>query len=186
MSSRRHFLKTTLKSSLLIGGASLIDPGLLLADPYRPVRHRALGGDPIRVRGRVTSGGAGLGGVRISDGLDVVMSRPDGSYELHSTDRRPFVFASIPAGHEIPRLETGVASFFHAIRDRGRGRMTADFDFAPTGDDTKHAFLALGDTQTQTSWEMDRLHAESVPDMIDTLNQLGDTPAFGLACGDIM
>lgn len=180
--SRRSFLK----SSLVIGGASLIDPGLLLADPYHPVRHRALDGTPIRVRGRVASAGKGLPGVRVSDGLDVAITDSDGAYELITTNRRPFVFMSTPAGHEIPRGETGVASFFRAVRDQGRGRMTADFDLMPAGDDTRHAFLALGDTQTQTQWEMDRLHAESVPDIIDTLGDLGDTPVFGLACGDIM
>jgi hypothetical protein len=124
--------------------------------------------------------------VAVSDGYDVVVTGQRGAYELISSERQLFVFASVPAGHQIPRQETGTASFFKRIVPDSRGRMSADFDFAPIpGGDDKHAFLALGDTQTQTTFETERLHAESVPDMIETLTILA-VPTFGIACGDIM
>lgn len=131
--------------------------------------------------------GKGIPGVVVSDGLDVTRTGRDGLYTLDTTDRQRFVFMSTPSGYQIPRRDTGVASFYAPVVDSGRGRMAADFAVEPIegGDDT-HAFLALGDTQTQTPYEMGRLHDESVPDMLATISDLGDQPVFGLACGDIM
>jgi hypothetical protein len=52
--------------------------------------------------------------------------------------------------------------------------------------DDKHAFLLLADPQTQNRFEVGRLHRETVPDLRATVTSLGDTPAFGISCGDIM
>jgi hypothetical protein len=181
--TRRDFLRL----SLAAGAAGLIHPTLVLGDPYRPVVHRLRRGAPIQIRGRVAAGRRGLAGVAISDGYDVVRTGADGSYELSSSDRQGFVFVSMPPGFEIPVGDTGVASFFHPVAADARGQMSADFNLQPIeGGDSNHAFLALGDTQTQTPYEMGRLHDESIPDIIETLRGLGDTPVFGLACGDIM
>ena len=182
MFSRRNFLK----HAVLIGGASFLDPGALFVDPHRPVLHRPVSGAPVRVRGRITSGRRGIAGVAVSDGFEVTVTDRRGNYELISSDRQHHVFASMPAGYEIPRQEAGTASFFHPIRADRKGEMQANFAFSPIeGGDNQHAFLALGDTQTQTAYEMERLHAESVPDMMETAARLA-VPAFGLACGDIM
>lgn len=186
-SSRRRFLQSSLKFSLAAGVVGLAQPGLILADPYRPLPHRLRFGAPVRVRGRVASGRRGIAGVVVSDGYNTAVTGSNGSYELISTDRRPFVFVSMPSGYEVPARDTGVASFYHPLIPSSKGEARADFDLQPIeGGDTNHAFVALGDTQTQTLYETGRLHDESVPDIIATLGTLGDTPVFGIACGDIM
>jgi C terminal of Calcineurin-like phosphoesterase/Calcineurin-like phosphoesterase len=54
------------------------------------------------------------------------------------------------------------------------------------GDETDHTLLLLPDVQTELDWEMERFHAESVPDLLDTIRAQGDLPVFGVSCGDIM
>ncbi|MBO6575988.1 MAG: calcineurin-like phosphoesterase C-terminal domain-containing protein [Rhodothermales bacterium] len=181
MPSRRTFLR----SALVAAPGLWLAPELVLADPYRPALHRRLGGAPVRIRGTVSAGGSGLAGVAVSDGFDVTVTTADGSYELISSDRQRFVFVSTPAGFRIPTTGMGTAAHYLPIRPDDSGDMTANFSLEPGHDDTEHSFLALGDTQTQTAFEMQRLHAESVPDMQRVTARLSNA-AFGIAVGDIM
>lgn len=182
MSSRRRFIRT----SLTAGAGLWLAPETILADPYRAATSLPGFGTPIRIRGRVRGDGLPLSGVAVSDGYDVTVTDPDGAFELLSSDRQRFVFATVPSGHTIPVGNHGIASFYHPIRASGDGEMRADFAFESTNSDSEHAFLAVGDTQTQTDFEMDRFHGESVPDMGMTASLLAGRAAFGIAVGDIM
>lgn len=181
--NRRAFLRRASVATV----AALVTPTALAADPYRPVRTYGLASRPVRIRGRVRVGGRGRGGVAVSDGRTVVVSGADGSYELVSDGYRPYVFASVPTGAAMPTTGTGTALFHHPIPGNGPDRMSADFTFDTLDQpDDRHAFLALGDTQTQNLFETGRMHDESVPDMIGTVAGLGSVPLFGIAVGDIM
>jgi hypothetical protein len=181
--NRRAFLRRASVAT----AAALLTPTGLASDPYRPVHGFRPAARPVRIRGRVTVDGGGRRGVAVSDGRTVAASGRDGSYELVSDGYRPFVFASVPAGATIPTSSVGTARFFHPIPPDGSDRMQADFAFRSLGlSDERHAFLALGDTQTQNLFETGRLHAESVPDMQRTIAGLGGYPLFGIAVGDIM
>ena len=109
--TRRSFLKTG-----AAGAATLLLPEWLLAEEaflergIRPVRTRAA--RSVRIRGAVRMGSSGVGGVSVSDGLKVVRSAPDGSFELVSTDDRDFLRMSVPAGARIPQSPTGTARFY--------------------------------------------------------------------------
>lgn len=176
---RRDFL---LRSGLSLGALAL--PDLLHADPYAPLPRLDAGAAPRRIRGRVTGDGRPLRDVRVSDGLSVVRTAADGSYTLVTDGRRPFVFVSTPSGWQPARNAVGTARFYAPIGDAAEQR--ADFALVPRPADAKHAVLVLADPQTQTREETDMLHADTVPDVISTVKQLGDTPVVGLACGDIM
>ncbi len=179
--SRRRFLKST-----ALAGAALFLPAPLRADPYCPWPV-VPPGPPVRIRGRVAARGRGLAGVAVTDGRTVVATEADGSFTLVADGNRPFVYCSIPAGYRIPQNPTGTARFYMPLRADARGEMTAHFDLEPLdGPDDRHAFLVLADPQTQDAYEMDRLHAETVPDVRATVAALGDVPCFGVACGDIM
>ena len=181
---RRTFLRVG-------AGAALLAPRMLraeqtLADPYAPNPGLGPVPAPVRVRGRVTSGGRGLGGVRVSDGLSVVRTDPDGGYELVTEASREFVHVCLPAGHRVPVSDTGTASFYQPLPARG-GEMDANWSLEPLqAPDERHALLLLADPQTQDAREMGLFHAETVPDVIDTVRGLGDLECFGVACGDIM
>lgn len=180
--SRRALLR-----DLTLGGVSLATLGLA----PRPADARAAPPaprGPVRVRGRVTDArsGRGLRGVALSDGVSVVATAEDGSYELVSDGRRAHVAVSLPAGYELPAAG-GLARAYAPIAPDARGEAAASFALAPLDrPDATHRFLLLADPQTQDAREMARLHAETVPDVVATLRAAGDAPVFGVACGDIM
>ncbi|MEZ4701114.1 MAG: calcineurin-like phosphoesterase family protein [Rhodothermales bacterium] len=177
--SRRQFLRHA-----AFAGAGLALPLRILADPYAPIFH-APAGKPVRVRGRVRAGRANLAGVSVTDGVSVVRTGADGRYELTTTDAQPFVHIGLPDGYQIPQNAPGTARFYQPIAPNARGEMDASFDLEATDAGSRHRFVVLADTQTQTPYEMGLLHDQTVPDVISTVQELGSV-AFGVACGDIM
>lgn len=179
--SRRGFIKAG-----ALGASALILPTSILAEPFRPRIRRALA-DPVRVRGRVQSGGRGVGGVAISDGWDVVLTDSEGRYALISTADRDFVRMTVPSGFRIPQNATGTAHFYRPLAPNGSGEMEAVFDLEPLeGSDGNHAAFLLADIQTQTAEEMTFFNEQTVPDVRATLQTLGNPVAIGMANGDIM
>ena len=179
--TRRSFLELAAAST-----AGLVLPGLL-RDPYRPARPARRIGPPVLVQGRVTVSGQGLGRVAVSDGLTVVETATDGSYELVTTVDRDFVMLSVPAGHAIPRNPKGTARFYRPVRATAAGTMEASFELErlPDGDE-RHAVLLLADVQTQDAEEMRWFHEQTVPDVRDTVADMGERPVIGISGGDIM
>lgn len=142
---------------------------------------------PLRIRGRVHTGGRGLAGVSVSDGLSVAVSDTDGYYQLISDRRRPFVHLSLPSGFRIPLNPTGTARFYKAIEPGDSDEMLAEFRLLPLErSDEDHDFYLLADPQTQTLEEIRRFQNETVPDLKATSQSAGGLHRFGIACGDIM
>jgi hypothetical protein len=178
---RRAFLRT-----LGLSAAALATPTRLIAEANAPPtpRRRAW---PVRIRGQVRARGAGIGGVAVSDGLDVVGTARDGTFELVSTADRPFLQISVPAGHAIPLNPTGTARFYQPIRPDSDDEMEAVFELERLSrSDERHTLLLLADPQTQNEQEVEWLHEETVPDVQGVVAGLGDKEVFGVACGDIM
>lgn len=180
---RREFLR----HAGLATAAALVSPETLLADPYAPLPRILRPAAPVRVRGRVISRGRGVRNVSVTDGLSVVRTDADGRYELVTTTRQRFVYLSVPSGYRIPVNETGTARFYQPIQPDRRGEMNAIFQLEPLEtSDENHAFFLLADPQTQNAYEMELLHSQTVPDLQGVIKQFGDTPLFGVSCGDIM
>ncbi len=180
---RRSFLRTVAGLS----ATTVLTPEHVLADPYRPWRRLVLGADPVRIRGRVLAAGRGVAGVRISDGLNVARTDAEGRYEIVTDSSRSLVSCSTPAGYRIGQNPTGTARFYEEVRPGSNGEAEHVFHLERmAASDDEHAMLLLPDVQTQSMWEMERFHEQSVPDVQETVRRLGDTHAFGVACGDIM
>lgn len=142
--------------------------------------------ESVRIEGHVQAGGDGLGGVPVTDGRRIVDTASDGSFELTSSTRQPFVYLSVPAGYRIPTRPTGTARFYRPIAPDDDGTMEVQFDLAPLPQsDEQHAFLLLADPQTQTEADMRQFREAVVPAVQDTVASLGDLPCFGVTCGDI-
>jgi hypothetical protein len=178
---RRAFLRTAALSA-----AALALPPRLIADPYGqlaprgPVR-------PVRIRGQVRERSGGIGGVAVSDGLDVVGTARDGTFELVTTADRPFLQMSVPGGYEIPVSPTGTARCYQPIHPDADDEMEAVFELERTPDsDERHTFLLLADPQTQNEQEVEWLQEETVPDVKGLVAGLGNVEVFGVGCGDIM
>jgi hypothetical protein len=160
-----------------------------LAAPSRRAP-RELGGPaaPVtRVRGRVHQSGRGLAGVGVTDGFGTAVTDRDGRYTFLAHPRARFVSVRLPAGFRVPIHRPGTARLHRPIARDGRGEAEASFALERLDvDDARHAFLLLADTQTENALEMGRLHAETVPDVLETLRTMDGRHVFGVACGDIM
>lgn len=173
---RRSFLK---RAGLLGGAAgwAALTPGCAQAGaPSAGAR---------TVTGRVTGPEGGVPGVCVTDGLSVVQTDRDGAFTLHADARQPFVYLHVPAGYRIPQHDTGTARFFQPLTDAATQTASFTLEPLPAGD-TRHAFVVLADPQTANAYEMERFHAETVPDVQAAVAALGDTPAFGVGNGDLM
>lgn len=142
---------------------------------------------PVRVSGQVRGGGRGIPRVAVSDGLTVVDTAADGTFELVSTAERGRVYLSVPSGYRMPVGAPGIARFDRPVQADSRGEARVEFDLEPlpAGED-RHAFLLLADIQTENDYEMSRFRAETIPDLIRTRRRLEPIETFGVACGDIM
>lgn len=180
---RRAFL-----GAAAVGTAGLVLPDWLLADPYRAwARPRRREARAVRVRGQVRAAGSGLSGVAVTDGLTVVESASDGTFELVSTTRQDFVALSVPAGYRIPQHASGTARFYHRIAADAGGEQTVRFDLERLEEgDEHHVCLLLADPQTEDLQEVAWLHEQTAPDVQATVRAIGDVHVFGIAAGDIV
>jgi hypothetical protein len=178
---RRSFLRTT-----ALGTVALALPSRLFADPFIPFPALPRG-RPVRVRGQVRSSGGGVAGVAVSDGLAVVDTTADGTFELIAAAGQPFIQISVPAAYEIPTNPTGTARFYQAIRPSAADEMSVVFELRELNRlNDEHVLLLLADPQTQNEQEMAWLHEQTVPDVQSLASGMGDVEMFGIACGDIM
>ena len=101
------------------------------------------------LKGRISSAGKGIAGVAVTDGINVVLTRANGNYELLSNKTTQFVYVSLPSGYEFPH-ENSITRFFRAI-DHSKSSFISDFDLKKLAiSDDKHTFIVWGDPQIQT------------------------------------
>lgn len=175
--TRRQFLRNGLLGLAAYG----LRPGPIHASPALP------GARPIRVRGHVHSGGTGIGRVAITDGFDVVVTAPDGTFELVTSSTAEFVQLSVPSGYAIPRSPVGTAAHYAPIAANRGGEMAVEFSLSRVADASdRHGFILAADVQTKVAEEMAWFHARTIPDIIATRAAFGEREVFGIACGDIM
>ncbi len=180
--------RTLFRSALAAGGAMLLAERAW-ADPYGAAL-QALDprvGTPVRIRGLVTIGGRPVARVAVSDGRDLVVTDRNGRYTLHSSSDRSWLSLCLPRGAKIPVSAKGTSALHRPILPDARGEMVANFGLEKAGsDDSDHAFLLLADPQTQNAFELERMHAETVPDVVKTVKGLTAGQSFAVVCGDIM
>lgn len=181
MNSRRTFLK-----KLGITSAALLLAEKIYADPYQPLLINSRNPQSrVQVKGRISSAGKGVKGVAVSDGLSVAVSSSDGCYTLISNPEQQFIFISLPAGYTIPTNQTGTARFYNLI-DNSKEEQVINFELTKDDlADDEHTFLVLADPQTINMEDIGYLNSQTVPDVKKFVSGIS-TPAFGVACGDIM
>jgi hypothetical protein len=184
MFKRREFIKSLgLTSAAWLGMGDTVFAGI---QKELPVLGPPAVFNVIRIKGRVSSGGKGLPGVVVSDGRLVVQTNTSGEFELISGNDRDFVFVSLPAGFEIPKLANGSASFFQRI-DKTRTEQSFQFELKRSATtDENHHFLLLSDTQIQDEYDAGQLLTVAAPDVQKTVASLNDPNLFGIGCGDLV
>jgi hypothetical protein len=149
--------------------------------------------DDANANGLRDPGEPGIAGVRVSNGVDVVATGPDGSWQLAASDETVF-FLTKPRGWMTPLGADGLPRFHYVHQPAGSppglrypgiaptGPLPASIDFALRRRDEPDAFEALlfSDTQPQTDAELDFIRDDVVAGLI------GTTAAFGMTLGDIL
>ncbi len=181
MSSRSEFLVRV--AGL---GAAVSLPESLLQDPYRPFHESRGTARQLRLRGRVVAGRRPVPGARVSDGRSVVKVDAEGRFDFVTTDAQRFLSVCPPSGYVLPQHPTGTLALSVPI-PRSGDELTHQFVLTPRPEgDTRHSFLVLADPQTENEFEMKRFHAETVPDVVESVKGMGGRAVFGVGCGDLM
>lgn len=137
------------------------------------------------VKGKVKSGGKGIPGVVVSDGYSVVVTDQKGRYEMSLHPDAICVFISTPSGYAFNH-EQGISR--HYIPVGKLNRRSADFNLQRLSqDDQQHQFIIWADPQVKNKKDVEKLMAESVPDVQQLLAGAGSSALFhGIAVGDIV
>ena len=136
------------------------------------------------IKGKVTAGGKGIGGVVVSDGFSVVQTSNNGKYEILLTPQSEHVFVSIPSGYAFPQ-EASIARHYKIVEE-GIGEL--DFELQKLSvDDTKHQFIIWADPQVRNAGDVGKMMAQSVPDVQQFIrSQPASTLMHGISVGDIV
>ena len=139
------------------------------------------------------AGESPLSGVRVSNGLDIVVTDNDGRYEL-PVDGDVVLFVVKPAGYRLPVDEDQLPQFFYVHRPSGSpahfryqgvaptGPLPESIDFPVISQDEPNQFdvLLFADPQPQTEVELSYIRDDIVVELI------GSDARFGMTMGDIM
>ena len=154
------------------------------------------------VNGMYDRSETGVGGVRVSNGCEVVLTESDGSYQIGLAPTK-ILFISKPAGYLLPLDENNIPNFFYRHYPEGTpsqiagtsvewlfpvidstGPLPERIDFALYNDSTSNTqFKAHGFADTQARYELseDMLREELVNPLIGNPYDV----KFGITVGDV-
>ena len=180
---RRKFLHSL--GTLGLGLSLPLAPTVAAADQAKRINSgQKLSPMPVTVKGKVHQNGAGIAGVAVTDGYNVVLTDKKGKYVLESSATAEFVYVSIPRGYAIPQ-ELGVARFYQPLQP-GASSLTADFALQKlSSDDSKHTFFVWADPQMISKKDAQELVDVSAPDLKQLAAQYGPN-TFAIGCGDLV
>lgn len=96
------------------------------------------------VYGLVSCDGVGVKDVAVTDGYEIVKTDKNGMYQFKSAKKDGYVYITVPSGYEVEC--EGVQAMFYKSTKKGANTVEQiDFTLYPSGDQTKHTVMFLGD-----------------------------------------
>ncbi|MEM1381741.1 MAG: calcineurin-like phosphoesterase family protein [Pseudomonadota bacterium] len=143
------------------------------------------------------SGEPGIRGVKVSNGLDVVLTDSQGRYELPARDDMA-VMVIQPSGYQVPHDSNWVPQFAYQHKPAGSPKALRYGGLAPTGmlpetinfpliktnAATDYTCAVLGDVQAYANQEVSYFRNSTIDDILD--RSTDDQPECVLAVGDVM
>jgi hypothetical protein len=139
------------------------------------------------------SGEEGVGGVLVSNQIDVVQTDPKGRYRLRPPEEGFAVFVVKPSRYAVPLDENNLPRFFYIHQREGspvrryRGvdptgplRKSVDFPLYRTEYRDTFDVVVFADPQPRSNREIDFIRDDVVAELV------GSEAAFGITLGDIM
>ncbi len=138
-------------------------------------------------------GEPGIAGVRVSNGVDVVVTNDAGDYRL-GVPNEAIIFLTKPRGYATPVNEHQIPQFYYIHQPGGSPEGLRYPGIEPTGplpgainfplirrEEPSHFEVILfADTQPQTEVELDFIRDDVIAELI------GTSASFGMTMGDIM
>ena len=148
--------------------------------------------EDLNGNGKLDAGEPGIGGVRVSDGVDVVVSDEQGAYRIDIADEA-IVFITKPRDYATPVNDDQLPQFYYIHQPNGSPAGMRYIGIEPTGplpdainfplqareEPTQFEVILLADTQPQTDAEVDFIRDDVVAELI------GTNARFGMTMGDI-
>jgi len=143
--------------------------------------------------GRHDAGEKGLAGIKVSDGVELVVTDADGRYRLPEVEGRT-VFVVRPPGYALPTRGDGVPSFWRHVRSApGPALKNGGIPVQPAhcgafglrlmrGDDARLDMLVFADTQTKSVADVGYYER----DVVEPILAAGEGADVGLTLGDIV
>lgn len=169
---RRKFIRNV---AWLTGGAAIAS-----CSPVNTVPGNSNG-----VSGRVLSDGKGLENVVVSDGYTVVLTDKKGRYELTPHAEAVSVFISTPAGYAFIN-EKGISRHYQLLQNIAN-KSECNFSLTRLSlNDNEHDFIIWADPQTRNKSDVEKMMAQSVPDVQKLVAAMGSGRLLhGITVGDI-
>ncbi len=182
-------MRTTLASALLLAAA----PALAEGDAQTATGSVYHDQNANGVR---DAGEAGVQGVLVSNGREVVPTERDGSYEL-PIDDDTILFVCKPRGWMVPTDGNGLPQHYYLHKPNGSppliyggvaptGPLPASVDFPLTRQEESERFnvVLFGDPQPYNIEQVDHFARDIVPEVIEAVQR--ESAAFGITLGDIV
>ncbi len=149
--------------------------------------------EDLNFNGELDAGESGIAGVRVSDGVRVVVTDEQGHYQLDVGDEA-IVFITKPKGYATPVNQHQLPQFYYIHQPNGSppgmrypgivptGPLPGEIDFPLIKQQEAKRFEAIlfSDTQPQTEAEIDYIRDDFVAELI------GTEAKFGMTMGDIL
>jgi hypothetical protein len=151
--------------------------------PLSPAK--AFTGGNKKIKGAVLAKGKGIKGVIVSDGYSVIATDDAGNYEMEIHPNAVAVFVSTPAGYAFNQ-ERNLARHYKMVDDINP-RKAINFELEPLiTDDTDHQFIIWADPQVKNEKDVQRMMAESVPDVQKYVKAANGALLHGITVGDLV
>lgn len=136
----------------------------------------------------------GISGVAVSNGIEVVKTKKDGSYEL-PVDDDTIIFVIKPAQYGIPVNENMLPQFYYIHKPNGSPKdmtypgvlptgplpKSVDFGLIPQKEEEKFRVLVFGDPQVYSQQDIDWFRKGILEELQGVKNV-----AFGISLGDLV
>ena len=190
-------------------GSMFTDKPRLAFDDYQGMPQIIPGSDPnishvegivfedLNGNGLLDPAEAGLGGVKVSNGRDVILTGPDGRYELPVREDMA-VFVIQPQGFQVPHDRRWIPQFsyqhkpsgsptglrFHGLPASGPIPEAIHFPLRRLSDSERFRCAILGDIQAYSNQEIGYFRDSTVRDLLDLTDEL--RPQCLIALGDVV
>lgn len=149
--------------------------------------------EDLNYSGTWEPGEPGIAGVRVSNGVDVVVTDDAGDYEL-DVPEEAVIFITKPRGYATPVNAHQIPQFYYIHQPDGSPQGLRYPGIEPTGplpeainfplrkrdEPSRFEVILFADTQPQTEVELDFIRDDVIAELI------GTSASFGMTMGDIM